>query len=149
LLFLFRGDPGVTRLLKAVLLAPMILLAVGAFFPLSAQDADTALVRAMVSQRLGREVSQAEILEQLRQSGLSRAEVRARLQQLGLNPALADPYFDALERGGELPGGTPSGEFVEGLRRAGLVASPERDTLSPTSGRPPTDAALRDSTPRD
>ncbi|HEY8483154.1 MAG TPA: SLBB domain-containing protein [Longimicrobiales bacterium] len=138
-----------TRLLKAVLLAPMILLAVGAFFPLSAQDADTALVRAMVSQRLGREVSQAEILEQLRQSGLSRAEVRARLQQLGLNPALADPYFDALERGGELPGGTPSGEFVEGLRRAGLVASPERDTLSPTSGRPPTDAALRDSTPRD
>ena len=46
-------------------------------------------------ERLGRDVTQSEILERLRNSGMTRSQIRARLQQLGYDPSLADRYFDA------------------------------------------------------
>jgi hypothetical protein len=92
---------------------------------------DTAAARRAVEDRLGRGVTQSEILERLRQSGMSRAEMRARLQQAGYDPSLADSYFDALERGGETPSGEPSATFVEALGRVGLARpGAERDSLA-------------------
>jgi polysaccharide biosynthesis/export protein len=89
---------------------------------------DTAAARRAVEQRLGRSVSQGELIERLRQSGMSRAEVRARLQQAGYPPGLADSYFDAIERGGE-----PSDDFLEALSRIGVLSQPA--SLGP-DGRP-------------
>ena len=45
----------------------------------------------------GQEVSEEEILNRLAQSGLTRADVRAQLTNMGLDPAIADAYFDRLE----------------------------------------------------
>jgi polysaccharide export outer membrane protein len=84
---------------------------------------DTAAARRAIEQRAGRAVSQAEILDQIRQSGMTRAQLRARLQAAGYDPAMADRYFDILERGGEPPRGEAQGEFVEALGRIG-VSSP-------------------------
>lgn len=81
-------------------------------------------------ERLGRDVSQQEILQRLRQSGISRQEARRRLQQQGYSADLLDPYFDRLERGeagGEQTGagaeemGQVSGDFAQALADLGLL----------------------------
>ncbi|MGH7476957.1 MAG: SLBB domain-containing protein [Longimicrobiales bacterium] len=84
---------------------------------------DTAELRRRASQQLGQDVSQAQIIERLRQSGMTRSQVRSRLQQLGYDPGLADPYFDALERGGEPPRGTVSSEFLGVLEQIGITTT--------------------------
>ena len=65
-------------------------------------------------------VSETEILDRLRQSGMTRQQARTRLAQLGYDPGLADAYFDRLEgRGGaELPVGS---DFVRALTDIGLL----------------------------
>lgn len=94
---------------------------------------DTAVARRLAEQRLGRGVSQAEIMERLRQSGLTRAQARARLQQAGYDPGLADQYFNALESGA-VPMGDVDESFIEalgaiGVSTQGLTLLP--DTLPP------------------
>jgi polysaccharide biosynthesis/export protein len=84
------------------------------------QPTDTAAARRALEQQVGRNVSQAEILERLRQSGMSRSQVRARLQQMGYDPGLADRYFDVLERGGDPPRGDAPQPFLEALSRIGV-----------------------------
>ena len=84
-------------------------------------EPDTAELRRRAEQRLGRSISQAEILERLRQSGMTRSQIRTRLQQMGYDPGLADRYFDALERGGEPPEDEPSERFIEALGELGLM----------------------------
>jgi polysaccharide biosynthesis/export protein len=134
------------RTLILLLAAPAVLA-----FPLQADaqvtrpgtQQDTAAARRMAEQRLGRPVSQGEIVERLRQSGLSRGEIRARLQQAGYAPGLADPYFDALDRGSPPPG-DPSTVFLEALARIGLAGRGlplGADTLLPRRefGREPLD----------
>lgn len=107
----------------------LVLLCVACAAPLEAQQrvtpgtttsADTAAARRALEQQLGRSVSQAEIVDMLRQSGLTRAEARLRMQASGYDPSLVDPYFDILERGGE-PRGAASGEFVRALGETGLL----------------------------
>lgn len=114
-------------------LSLLLTLALGAPVGVSAQIPevrDTAALRREAQNRLGRNLSHAEMLERLRQSGLSRAQVRARLQQAGYDPGLADQYFDLIESGGEPPRGTPSDEFVDALQRVGVAARSTRaDTL--------------------
>ena len=65
-------------------------------------------------------VSETEILDRLRQSGMTRQQARTRLAQLGYDPGLADAYFDRLEgRGGaEL---TVGSDFVRALTDIGLL----------------------------
>jgi polysaccharide biosynthesis/export protein len=87
--------------------------------PQSTQD--TAAVRRALEERLGRNVSTGEIIERLRQSGMTRSQVRARLQQAGYDPGLADRYFDVLERGGEPPRTDPAAGTVEALARIGVT----------------------------
>lgn len=83
---------------------------------------DTAAVRRTVEQRLGSVVSNADIVERLRDSGLSPAQVRARLQQMGYDPGIADRYFDVIQRGGAAPVGNASATFLEALNRIGIAA---------------------------
>jgi polysaccharide biosynthesis/export protein len=90
---------------------------------------DTAAARRALQQQFGRNVSQAEVIERLRQSGMTRAQVRARLQQAGFAPGLADRYFDVLERGGEPPRGEASEEFLQAMQRIGVVARVDRRTF--------------------
>src|SRR5512140_146456 len=82
---------------------------------------DTAQLRRAAEARLGRPIGQAEILDRLRQSRLTRAQARARLQQMGYDPSLVDPYYDALE-GGQAPAGQPSSSFLSALERIGVSA---------------------------
>ena len=77
--------------------------------------------RALAEQQLGRSVTHAEIISRLRASGMSREEVRTRLQQMGYDPALADPYFDALESGAAPPEGAASESFVQQLQAIGVA----------------------------
>jgi polysaccharide export outer membrane protein len=65
------------------------------------------------------ELSSAEVLQRLRDSGLTREQVRSRLQALGYDPALADPYFDSMEGlEGELP--PTEQRFLDALAALGL-----------------------------
>ncbi|MGH7444112.1 MAG: SLBB domain-containing protein, partial [Longimicrobiales bacterium] len=123
--------------IRSALVCALSLTALAAW-PLSAQrpgtPVDTAAARRMAEQQLGQPVSQSEILERLRQSGLTRSQARARLQQAGYDPGLADAYFNALESGQGLPEGAPDQSFVEalgaiGVSTQGLVPMP--DSLPP------------------
>ena len=69
----------------------------------------------------GQQVSDEEILNRLADSGLSRAEVRSQLTGMGLNPSIADAYFDRIE-------GTATGpleqnaDFLQALAQMGVFA---------------------------
>jgi protein involved in polysaccharide export with SLBB domain len=78
--------------------------------------------------------TQAEILERIRQSGMTRSQMRARLQQMGYDPGLIDPYFNAIESGGRLPSGEPTDELLAALERLGL---PVRTSRMDTTGLSP------------
>jgi polysaccharide biosynthesis/export protein len=101
--------------------------------PLQAQqraaDQDTAAVQREAQRRLGRQVTSGEIVERIRQSGITRAQMRARLQQAGYDPGLADRYFDVLERGADPPRGDPSEEFLDALSRVGVTTRAEPAAL--------------------
>ena len=73
-----------------------------------------------MEQRLGTGVSHAEVIERLRQSGMTRAQIRQRLSQAGYDPALADRYFDVMERGGEPQRGSVPPDFLLALQRIGV-----------------------------
>ena len=94
--------------------------------PAAAQQRDTAALRRQVEQQVGRNVSQDEIVQRLQASGMTRAQVRARLQALGYDPGLADTYFDAIESGAGAavgPGQAESSELMEAMERLGLPDS--------------------------
>ena len=109
------------------LLAVASLMAVfGSAEPVSAQQRDTADLRRQAQQQLGRDISQQEILDRLRASGMTRAQVRARLQSMGYDPSLADAYFDALESGSDdAPGERPPSDLVRAMDRLGLSVVPD------------------------
>ena len=93
---------------------------------------DTARLREMAEQRLGPGVTQAEVIRRLQESGMTRSQVQARLQQMGYDPRLADRYFDALNRGEmSLGAGTeqPSEELVGALERIGVQLRAPADSL--------------------
>jgi polysaccharide biosynthesis/export protein len=101
----------------------VILCAAAAGFavPVSAQvPSDTLRARQQLEQQLGTQVTNAQVLERLRQSGMTRAQIRQRLRQAGYDPALADQYFDILERGGEPQRGAASADFIQALQRIGV-----------------------------
>lgn len=76
------------------------------------------------AQRYGRTATNEEIANAIRSSGMSQADIRARLQQAGLDPGLADPFF---AQGGLTPTeGTADADstFVQALMAMGLVNTP-------------------------
>ena len=85
-------------------------------------------------------VTEAQVLDRLRQSGMSREDARARLGQMGYDPALADPYYDRLEGRTSQPVGVDD-EFVRALQAMGMVSTspprmalPDSFALQPQSG---------------
>src|SRR5687767_11373381 len=89
-----------------------VLVSVLAFStPLVAQQRQDAPVQGLTD---------TEVLDRLRQSGLTREQARARLTQLGYDPSLADPYFDRLE-GRTTQGVQVQQPFVQALMAMGLL----------------------------
>ena len=79
-------------------------------------------------------VTETQVLDRLRQSGLTREAARARLVQMGQDPAAADPYFDRLEgRSNQPVQGSPDA-FARVLQQLAPVQTP---TPLPDSGPPP------------
>ena len=68
----------------------------------------------------GQQVSQEEILSQLAASGLSRAEVRAQLTSMGIDPSIADAYFDRLD-GSAVGPLDQSADFLQALAQMGVL----------------------------
>ena len=83
--------------------------------PARAQDAAQRQLLLLT----GQQVSEEEILTRLIQSGLSRAEVRSRLSAMGLDPSIADPYFDRIEGGSTTPLAQDA-DFLQALAQMGL-----------------------------
>ncbi|SVA37908.1 uncharacterized protein METZ01_LOCUS90762, partial [marine metagenome] len=72
-------------------------------------------------QRLtGQQVPEEEILSRLAASGLSRAEVRAQLTSMGIDPSIADAYFDRLEGLTDDPLDQDA-DFIQALARMGVL----------------------------
>ncbi|MHB1168921.1 MAG: SLBB domain-containing protein [Longimicrobiales bacterium] len=105
-----------------LLLASMIMFA-GALVPAEATaqvPRDTAAIRRAIEQRFGRGVSMEEVLKRLRASGVTREQMRAQLRSMGLDPALADTYFDAMSSGSGAFGAADT-DFVYALQQMGLL----------------------------
>ena len=82
------------------------------------------------------QVSPAEIVRRLRESGMSRAQVRSRLEQAGYDPGLADQYFDSMEGiGGPLSEVDPG--FLEAMRALGILQPDVDFPLDPIALDPP------------
>jgi polysaccharide export outer membrane protein len=82
--------------------------------PTAAQDAAAIL---------GKPVSNEQIADALRRSGLSESQVRARLKAGGYDPGLADPYFVQGKPGAPSVGGaTPAAnDFAKALANLGVL----------------------------
>lgn len=87
--------------------------------PAVAQQPDTAAARRAAEEQLGRSISNPEIMDRIRESGLTRAEAKMRLRQLGYDPALVDPYYDALEEeeGSSDSSARSADEFLQALEQ--------------------------------
>ncbi|MGH7539628.1 MAG: SLBB domain-containing protein, partial [Gemmatimonadota bacterium] len=74
--------------------------------PTAAHAQDPETLRRRAEQLLGRPISDTEILQWLRQSGLTPEEIRGALEARGFDRAAADAYLEVLEgRVGEVPEG--------------------------------------------
>lgn len=111
---------------------------------------DSAEIQRAIQDATGETLSQVEILERLRRSGLTRAQVRARLQRAGYDPTLADAYYDGLE-GGRVPDGAAEPSFLSALVEIGLLGRLEARGDSLFADSVPTDSLMADSAlfPRD
>lgn len=103
-------------------------------------EAQQQMTREEIRRIYGRNYTSGEIIRRLAESGLSRAEVRARLRRIGQDPYLADPYFDAMAAGSSVPGEV-SEESIEALEQIGIFRS---DSLAAYASsqfpRPPLDS---------
>ena len=89
---------------------------------LAAQNVSNRQIQSMVQG-----ASPQEIMDRLRQSGLSRSEVQNELRGAGYDPSMADAYFDMMEGVGQAPtGGTD--ELVTALGSLGILL---RDVEAP------------------
>jgi protein involved in polysaccharide export with SLBB domain len=120
-----------------LLLSCLLLLPIGADGAAAAQQPDTAALRRQVEARLGTPVSHQDVIDRLRQSGLSRQEIRARLAALGYDPSMADRYLDAMEGAGPQPGSGPASEqMTVALRQIGLsIDAAARDAFDRNGAR--------------
>lgn len=111
-----------------VALAAVAVAALGVTPQSGAAQSQEEELRRLAQERLGRPVTDAEIIDQLRNSGMTRGQVRQRLQQMGYDPSLADRYFDAVEAGG---GGSQSQAdpgMVDALSSMGVQLRNGRDS---------------------
>ena len=98
----------------------------------------TAAQRAQGASAQG-SMSQAELVERIRQSGMTRDQARSQLARSGHDPSIVDPYFDAIEGGGEVPRGMVSPEVLSALSDAGIIT-----LASDQPGEQPSDRSLNE-----
>lgn len=105
----------------------------------AAQDAAEA--------KLGRPVSNQQIVDIIRRSGMTQQEIRAKLQSSGFNPSLADPFFsaDPGAGGANSPTASQTASFVEALQSLGLVTPEDKNKLDEETDSP--DKANREAAP--
>jgi polysaccharide biosynthesis/export protein len=68
--------------------------------------------------------SHADVVEALRSSGLTRSQLRSRLQQMGYDPAMVDRYYDLVETAGNAPLGEAPPNLARALSEIGVVLRP-------------------------
>lgn len=110
------------RLRCGLLLVAGLVVAQGAAAQVA--PSDTAAIRRAIEQRFGRNVSMADVLRQLRASGISREQMRSQLRSMGLDPSLADQYYDAIESGRSTFIGETDADFISALQQMGLLQAP-------------------------
>ena len=98
--------------------APLVVLA--CFCVLTPADLAAQNVGNQQIQSMVQGASPQEIMERLRQSGLSRVEVQDQLRRAGYSPNMADAYFDMMEGTGEAPTGG-AGEVLTALENVGVL----------------------------
>ena len=87
-------------------------------------------------------MSQAELVDRIRQSGLTREQARSQLARSGHDPSIVDPYFDAIEGGGEVPRGMVSPEVLGALTDAGILTlASDEPTEEPSDSSSQADGA--------
>ena len=94
--------------------------------PLAGQNAP-----ANAGQQAG-QMSQAEVLRRIRDSGMSRQQVRDQLRRLGYSTETSDRYFDMIDRG-ESPAGPAEEPFLTALEAIGLLSMVESRESFPDS----------------
>lgn len=93
----------------------------------------------------GRTVSNADISAAIQNSGLTQAQIQARLRSAGYDPALADPFFGAAAGGAGGAGGAAGAaggnttEFAQALQRLGILSTPTDDAQVEETTRPSAD----------
>ena len=108
-----------------------------------AQQPDTAAARRALEQQLGRPISQDEIIQRIRESGLTRAEAKARLRMAGHDPSLLDPYYDAIEQGRAGTAGPTPEEFARAWEQLNpAAAGTSGDTIQRDTAAAEPDSAV-------
>ena len=121
---------------SALFLAVYTLLS---FFPFGAYAQTLAQQEAL--RLTGQQMSDQQILDRLAASGLTRAQMRSQLTSMGIDPSIADPYFDRLEGSADGPL-DQNADFLQALAELGAFNEPS--ALFPTDTmRPPTDGLAR------
>jgi protein involved in polysaccharide export with SLBB domain len=131
------GHSTTLRPLVAFLFAAMLttILSPTSTASLEAQTPDQ--LRRQAEQQLGRPLTDQEILERLRQSGMSPAEVRQELQRRGQDPRAADAYLRVLEgRTDRVPSGSDPVPLLQILAERDADLDPRRFALDTTMVRP-------------
>jgi protein involved in polysaccharide export with SLBB domain len=105
-------------------------LLVAAALP-SGSRAQTPQDLQQIAAQHGVTLTHAQILQRIRESGMTQEQARAKLQEMGYPPGLADAYFDAMKNGTAVPEGFAGDSVMQALVRIGL-ASPVADT-TPTA----------------
>ena len=127
-----RIDPNVIRMrIRPTLFALALLLVAGALAPKGAVAQNVTQAQA---DRLLATTPESEIIARLQASGMSRAQVRARLNTLGLDPSMADRYFDAMAAGESLDGSADDG-VVSAMRDIGVLLRTDTADLAPPEPR--------------
>jgi polysaccharide biosynthesis/export protein len=95
-------------------------------------------LRRQAEQQLGRPLTDQEILQRLRESGMSPEDVRRELQQRGLDPRAADPYLGVIEgRADRVPPGTDPIPLLQVMFERETDLDRRRMALDTTMLRPP------------
>lgn len=111
-------------------------------------EQDVAALRRFLGGDVPDSLSHAELVDRIRQSGVTRAQAKVELARRGLDPEMVDPYFDLIEIGGEVPRGMVQPDVLAALETAGIVVMPKDTTATlPDSPRVEHDRTEADSTP--
>ncbi|MQA88687.1 MAG: hypothetical protein GEU90_00425 [Gemmatimonas sp.] len=95
---------------------------------------------------VGQSPTHQDIVDALLESGLTRSQVRSRLQALGYDPGLVDQYYDIVESGGQaIPPGQAPTELTATLSEIGVVLRSARPGGFMMSDTLPMDSLALDS----